>query len=111
MIPILLLIARSKLVADFALTIHFLHLLVTSLYTRALPTNLYWWGVQICSAGLMISLGVWACQWRELKPIAFGGRGKNRAESGEGLLEGGSGGERVDGRSYEMAGMASKGPV
>lgn len=23
----------------------------------------------------MISLGIWACQWRELKPISFGGLG------------------------------------
>lgn len=72
---ILLLIARSKLVLDFALTIHFVHLVVTSLYTHAVPSNLFWWALQMCSASLMTSLGVWACQWRELRPISFGGKG------------------------------------
>ncbi|KAF2717395.1 hypothetical protein K431DRAFT_193604, partial [Polychaeton citri CBS 116435] len=73
-IPILLLIARSKLVPDFAVTIHVLHLITTTFYTRSLPTTFYWWLVQACSAGLMVALGMWACQWRELQPLAFGGR-------------------------------------
>ncbi|KAF1920533.1 integral membrane protein S linking to the trans Golgi network-domain-containing protein [Ampelomyces quisqualis] len=71
---ILLLIARSKLVLDFALTVHFIHLIVTSLYSHGIPANLLWWMLQICSATVMTSLGVWACQWRELKPINFGSR-------------------------------------
>lgn len=25
----------------------------------------------------MISLGIWACQWRELQPLAFGGQSKD----------------------------------
>ncbi|OQO12442.1 hypothetical protein B0A48_03084 [Cryoendolithus antarcticus] len=73
-IPILLLIARSKLVPDFAITIHGLHLIVTSLYSRAIPTALYWWVVQAASATLMVFLGMWACQWRELQPMAFGAK-------------------------------------
>jgi hypothetical protein len=60
------------MVPDFALTIHLIHLFITSAYTHALPTNVLWWGLQACSAGLMISLGIWACQWRELRPMAFG---------------------------------------
>ena len=72
-ILLLLLVSRSKLVPDFALTIHFLHFVTTSLYTRSLPTNLLWWALQICSSALMISLGIWACQWRELRPMSFGG--------------------------------------
>ena len=71
----LLLVARSRLVPDFALTLHGLHLLATSLYTHALPTNLLWWALQGASAALMIALGVWACQWRELRPLSFGGGG------------------------------------
>lgn len=120
-VPILLLIARSKLVPDFALTIHFLNLLVTTLYTRALPTNVYWWFVQACSVGLMVSLGIWACRWRELKPMAFGGtsskgREKGLAEAGNGFVKGeeegeghvmGKGGRGGDGAgAYEMVGMA-----
>ncbi|KAI9676831.1 MAG: Integral membrane protein of the Golgi [Caeruleum heppii] len=81
-IAILLLISRSKLVLDFALTLHGLHLLFTSLYTHALPRNLLWWGLQAASAGLMISLGVWSCRWRELQPMSFGGGGGSRTSAG-----------------------------
>ena len=124
-IPILLLIARSKLVPDFAITIHGINLLTTTLYTRSIPTYLYWWLIQISSAGLMVALGMWACRWRELKPIAFGGQGKGkgratgdveaangRPRGAEGEGEGyamGSGRGRGRGRdgagAYEMVGM------
>ncbi len=121
-IPILLLIARSKLVPDFALTIHFVNLLITSVYTRAIPLNPYWWFIQASSAALMIALGIWACQWRELKPMAFGGaggarKGKNKeatnghvpdAEGGEGFVTGSGRGRGRDGAgAYEMVGMNS----
>ncbi|CAL3969636.1 hypothetical protein PZA11_007748 [Diplocarpon coronariae] len=72
-IPILLLISRSKLVPDFAISLHLIHLLVVSVYSHSLPQNLLWWLLQISSAALMTALGVWACQWRELRPINFGG--------------------------------------
>ncbi|KAJ5174697.1 uncharacterized protein N7482_000574 [Penicillium canariense] len=78
---LLIFVSRSKLVPDFALTIHFLHLVATTLYTRALPTNLLWWGLQFASAAMMIFLGMWACQHRELKPISFGGFGSSSQAS------------------------------
>ncbi|KAF1977143.1 hypothetical protein BU23DRAFT_587703 [Bimuria novae-zelandiae CBS 107.79] len=108
---ILLLIARSKLVLDFALTIHFIHLIVTSLYSHAIPTNLFWWALQACSATLMTSLGVWACQWRELRPINFGAKstasqGASAAEDGMGESRGWGRGRGRDGAGeYEMVGM------
>ncbi|KAF2157728.1 hypothetical protein K461DRAFT_219281 [Myriangium duriaei CBS 260.36] len=120
---LLLFIARSKLVPDFALTIHFLHLLVVSFYTKSVPTRLFWWGLQAASAALMTFLGMWACQWRELKPIAFGGRGRNAdtatnangsaapaVEHGEGFPVENSGrsGGRDAGGVYEMIGMRPK---
>ncbi|KAL3479156.1 integral membrane protein S linking to the trans Golgi network-domain-containing protein [Aspergillus californicus] len=70
---LLLLVSRSKLIPDFSITIHFLHLITTSLYSRSIPSNLLWWALQFASAGFMISLGIWACRWRELQPISFGG--------------------------------------
>jgi len=72
-VSLLLLISRSKLIPDFALTIHFLHLVAVSLYSHSLPTNMLWWALQICSAAFMTTLGVWSCRWRELRPINFGG--------------------------------------
>ncbi|KAL1642812.1 putative integral membrane protein sys1-related protein [Diplodia seriata] len=74
-IYLLLLVARSKLIPDFALTIHFLHLIVTSLYSHSIPSHWLWWTVQLASAALMTFLGIWSCQWRELQPINFGGGG------------------------------------
>lgn len=72
---LLVFVSRSKLVPDFALTIHFLHLIATTLYSHSLPSNLLWWGLQFASAAMMTFLGMWACQRRELEPIKFGGHG------------------------------------
>ena len=91
---LLLLIARSKLVPDFAFTIHFLHLVATSVYTRSVPRYVFWWGLQFASASLMTSLGIWSCQWRELQPINFGGSGgRNKSsQATSGPVSGGANG-------------------
>jgi protein SYS1 len=82
---LLLIVSRSKLIPDFALTIHFIHLVLVSLYTRSLPTNLLWWGLQLSSAAVMTFGAMWACQRRELQPIAFGlGGTSTRADHGNG---------------------------
>lgn len=118
-------VARSKLVPDFALTIHFLHLIVVSLFARAIPTSPTWWCLQFASSALMVSLGMWACQWRELRPMAFGGKGKGQdgaTQGGNGqsvAVEHGAGFEMGRGRgrgkdgagTYEMVGMAVKDPA
>lgn len=95
---LLLLIARSKLVPDFAITIHFIHLIVVSLYSHAIPTYIFWWLVQIASASVMILLGIWSCQWRELQPINIskGGSASER-QSNKG---------RDGGGNYEMVPVA-----
>lgn len=107
---ILLLIARSKLVLDFALTLHAIHFLVTSLYTHAIPSHLFWWALQTASATLMTSLGVWACQWRELRPINFGAKKQagraDDAGAGVGEVRGAGRGRGRDGMGeYEMASL------
>lgn len=67
--------------------------------------------------GVMISLGVWACRYRELRPISFGvGGGEGaKVEGGKVGSEGevdenvrggrGRGRNRDEGPSYEMAGI------
>lgn len=94
---LLLLVARSKLVPDFALTIHFLNLVVTSVYTGALPSVRFWWALQAASAALMTFLGIWACRWRELKPISFGAKARAGPDPSDGA------------GSYEM--VAPAGPM
>ncbi|OCK78556.1 hypothetical protein K432DRAFT_331829 [Lepidopterella palustris CBS 459.81] len=118
---ILLLIARSKLVLDFALTIHFIHLIVTALYSHSFPRYWLWWALQACSASLMTFLGMWACQWRELRPINFGGGGgpnrsaregkaaTNTQEDGAGYGRGRGRGRGSDGAGeYEMVRMTEE---
>ncbi|KAF2501797.1 hypothetical protein BU16DRAFT_450768 [Lophium mytilinum] len=100
---ILLLIARSKLVPDFTLTLHFIHLVVTSFYSHGLPRNWLWWALQAASAALMNFLGIWACQWRELRPINFGGGGGATLE-GPQDEEAGFGRGRGRGRGRDGAG-------
>lgn len=70
-----MIVARSKLVPDFALSLHVIHLIVVFLYTGSVPQNLMWWAVMIGSSALATSLGIWGCRYRELKPISFGGNG------------------------------------
>lgn len=61
----------------------------------------------------MIFLGVWACQWRELKPISFGGKGKQpvtasdpaAVEEGAGFAREGRGAGNDGAGVYEMVGM------
>lgn len=114
---LLLFVSRSKLVPDFALTIHFLHLVATILYTRSLPANLLWWALQFASAAMMTFLGMWACQHRELKPIAFGGIGggsssNERSQAGDPQEESSFGRGRGRERSmqeYEMDQMKANG--
>ncbi|KAL3951828.1 hypothetical protein ACCO45_013545 [Purpureocillium lilacinum] len=72
-VAIVVLIARSKLVPDFALTIHFLHLLATTLYTRSLPRHAMWWATILASSALAVAAGTWGCRYRELQPVFFGG--------------------------------------
>ena len=106
--------SRSKLVPDFALTIHGLHLIVTSFYARSIPTNLLWWLLQAVSATLLVTLGIWACRYRELQPISFGGNANaskqvqaNGTADGDQHVRGGRGRGRNNdgGPSYEMVGM------
>jgi len=72
----------------------------------------------VASAALMTSLGIWSCQWRELRPINFGGKGganrhaqdneptASNEEDGAGHGRGrGRGRGRDGGGEYEMVGM------
>ncbi|KAL2127309.1 hypothetical protein VTI74DRAFT_10939 [Chaetomium olivicolor] len=90
-VAMVILIGRSKLVLDFALSLHGIHLVVVTLYSGQLPRNTAWWFSMAAASAVSVALATWGCRYRELKPISFGGGG---AASGSG----GSGGEDgVDG--------------
>ncbi|KUL90538.1 hypothetical protein ZTR_00345 [Talaromyces verruculosus] len=95
---LLIFVSRSKLIPDFALTIHFIHLLVVFFYTHSVPRNLLWWSLQLTSAGFMTFVGIWACQRRELAPITFGlglglGGPSESASGGDGAVQAAEAGE------------------
>ncbi|KAI5794833.1 integral membrane protein S linking to the trans Golgi network-domain-containing protein [Pyronema domesticum] len=95
-ISLFLIVARSKLILDFSLTIGFLHLIVVSLYEHEIPRSMLWWGLQFATAAVMILGGTWACQWRELRPMSFG-LGDLTNPRGSARTTGGGGGG-----AYEM---------
>lgn len=68
-----LIVIRSKLVLDFALTTHFIHLVVVTLYSGQVPRNFFWWFTMLVSSAMGVGLGIWGCQYRELRPVFFGG--------------------------------------
>ncbi|KAK6497706.1 hypothetical protein TWF481_012109 [Arthrobotrys musiformis] len=93
-VSITLIVIRTKFVLDFALTVYFIHLMITSLYSHSLPSSWLWWVVQIGGSLITISLASWLCQKRELRPLNWGGgtaRGRSRGRNG-----------REEGRGHEM---------
>ncbi|OLN97706.1 Protein SYS1 [Colletotrichum chlorophyti] len=101
-VAIIILIGRSKLVPDFALTMHGLHLLVTSVYTGRLPRNTMWWGAMGVSSAICIALAVWGSRYRELRPISFGGGGgaASSGDGGAGAVQNGSAGDEEEGVGF-----------
>ncbi|KAI0912572.1 integral membrane protein S linking to the trans Golgi network-domain-containing protein [Ustulina deusta] len=92
-VALVVLISRSKLVLDFSLTLHVLHLVVVCVYTGYLPRNLAWWITMLVSGTITVAGGTYGCRWRELRPITFGGGGRNtgNGENSNGSLEDGGG--------------------
>lgn len=112
------LVHRSKLVPDFALSTHGVHLAMCWFYTGLLPRNMMWWVCMGASSAICIALGVWGCRYRELQPMSFGGNaGGARAsenvgnnapaeEEDVGFSRGRGRGRGRDGAgTYEMVGM------
>lgn len=61
----------------------------------------------------MCFLGVWACQWRELKPISFGGKAKPNVtgaarDEETGFTRDNRGAGSDGAGAYEMVGMSSR---
>jgi protein SYS1 len=101
---IVFLIGRSKLVPDFAITTHFVHLVVVTLYTGRIPRNAMWWVAMAASSGTAMGLAMWGCRYRELRPISFGGgngtaNGAAAGDDSQGAGEGGGIGDEEMGYS------------
>lgn len=90
-VALVILISRSKLVLDFCLTLHFIHLIIVFLYTGYIPRNAAWWVTMLVSGTITVAGGTYGCRWRELRPITFGGVGRSTGggENSNGSLESG----------------------
>ncbi|CCF60171.1 hypothetical protein KAFR_0J01030 [Kazachstania africana CBS 2517] len=65
-------VGRSKLAWDFAVTIHAINFIAVCLYTGEIP-SLTWFMLQFCSSLILIFLGTWTTRWRELRDTFFEG--------------------------------------
>lgn len=66
-------VGRSKLAWDFAVTIHAINLIVVWIYSGQFPSNITWWSVQVASSIVLVSLGTWSTRWKELRETFFEG--------------------------------------
>ncbi|CUM55150.1 unnamed protein product [Debaryomyces fabryi] len=64
-------VGRSKLAWDFAITIHIINLIVVWLYTGKFPTSTLWWCLQVLSAVLLVTLSTYLTRWKELRTTFF----------------------------------------
>lgn len=79
-IPVLVfLIQRAKLVLDFVVTLHGIHMVLIWSHTGHFPTCGAWWVLQIVSIIGMTLGGEWACMQREMEPILVTSGNKNKA--------------------------------
>ncbi|KAK3305849.1 integral membrane protein S linking to the trans Golgi network-domain-containing protein [Chaetomium strumarium] len=96
-VAIVILIGRSKLVLDFALSLHAIHLVIVTLYSGQLPRHTAWWISMAAASAVSVALATWGCRYRELRPISFGGGGAASATGGNGgehgNHDGGEGGD------------------
>jgi len=69
---LVLIVRRSQLVLDFAMTLQFIHIVLTMWYNWHFPTTLLWWVARVVESVIMIFGGRHFCMLRELRPIEFG---------------------------------------
>ncbi|KAH7723881.1 Protein T03F1.12 [Aphelenchoides avenae] len=62
-------VQRAKQCLDFVCTLHFWHVISTSLYNGYLPTQLTWWLLQVLSATICTVLGEYLCMRKEALEI------------------------------------------
>ncbi|KZV72257.1 hypothetical protein PENSPDRAFT_604732 [Peniophora sp. CONT] len=59
-------VRRPRLILDFALTLLFNHLVITTYYAAAVPTSIFFWVVVLAGAALTVVLGEQLCVKREM---------------------------------------------
>jgi hypothetical protein len=105
---------RVRLCLDFSVTLHLVHLVLTTMHAQHVPSNLFWWGLNILSCALMTIAGEWLCMRFEMEPIRVG-VGRGAGEDGDRLAAVGGAGNadygkrKKSGVSYEMLPLGEQG--
>lgn len=60
------LIRRPRLILDFALTLVFNHLVLTTYYSASIPTSIFFWLVMIAGSALTVIVAEQLCVRREM---------------------------------------------
>ncbi|CAH2355018.1 protein Sys1p [[Candida] railenensis] len=66
-----IIVGRSKLAWDFAITVHIINLIVVWLYTGKFPTSTLWWCLQVFSGVILVTLSTYMTRWKELRTTFF----------------------------------------
>jgi hypothetical protein len=61
-----MIIRKPRLILDFALTLLFNHLVLTTYYSASIPTSLFFWLVTLCGAAITIVAAEQLCVKREM---------------------------------------------
>lgn len=67
-----IIVGRSKLAWDFAITIHIINLIVVWVFTKKFPTSILWWCLQVISGLILLTLSTYLTRWKELRTTFFG---------------------------------------
>lgn len=65
-------VGRSKLAWDFAVTIHAINLIIVLITTGKLP-SFSWFVLQLLSSLILVFLSTWTTRWKELRDTFFEG--------------------------------------
>lgn len=66
-----IIVGRSKLAWDFAITVHIINLIVAWVYTSKFPTSVLWWCLQVLSGVMLVTLSTYSTRWKELRTTFF----------------------------------------
>ncbi|KAJ3774528.1 integral membrane protein S linking to the trans Golgi network-domain-containing protein [Lentinula raphanica] len=61
-----IIVRRPRLILDFAFTITFIHLVLTTYYSSSIPTSLFFWAILLAGTAMMIIVAEQLCVKREM---------------------------------------------
>lgn len=77
-------VRRPKHILDHVVTLHLVHLLLTSWYSSSIPTSLFWWGAMLAHAtGAVLLAERYAIRREMQSEVGYGLVGSGREETGQ----------------------------